>query len=444
MLETGAVSNEQNKRSREKRQSATRPHFFTDPWYKSGSKIEGKPENRTYVNSTATRARAGMLNVTAVSAMVVLILNDDSTFIRRRIAPMLLWEFVTSSIFGLTPISPYGVAATIITWKLPPVWKFALPKRFAWACASTMVSLCILFSFLGLTSMVRWVVAICIILTYMECSLDICCGCWLWNNYVAPIFGKEVCQECEVELPEHYNAGNNKAQFQNTATNSTGGTKLAEARQLVAMHKIVLFSKSSCRPCAKSKALLESIGLAYYAIEVDKCHDPLGFSAAMVELAGSRSFPSIFISGKYIGNLDDLRKLHETKKLTSLLQPPISAKLSPKASWKSSLASISQTSPFPNQAPISGPKVLPFDGQNDIIAGAPALQSRGSGGARQKYVVDSQQKYNVTELRPRRRSISECTSGSCSEVSGSHRKIPEYSLGDGEGQRGRGEGYVCY
>jgi hypothetical protein len=57
------------------------------------------------------------------------------------------YEFLSSSIFGLTPLAPVGFIATLLAIFLhpEPYWKAAKPKRFAWLVGLTLSVLCFTF-----------------------------------------------------------------------------------------------------------------------------------------------------------------------------------------------------------------------------------------------------------------------------------------------------------
>lgn len=104
-------------------------HFLTIPWYSLGSQLDGRAKDNRYMNDNAVRARAGLLNMTAWTVTLLLFTVDKPKFILYSVGPIVLWDMVTASIFGLTPLSPYGILGTILTMKMKPVWKPAEPKR---------------------------------------------------------------------------------------------------------------------------------------------------------------------------------------------------------------------------------------------------------------------------------------------------------------------------
>ena len=87
-----------------------------------------------YVNETATRARAGMLN--ALSAITIFLLTAaPETDPVIYVGPFVIFDMFVAAAFGLAPLSPVGVLGTTLTMWTRPVWKPSPPKRFAWILA---------------------------------------------------------------------------------------------------------------------------------------------------------------------------------------------------------------------------------------------------------------------------------------------------------------------
>ncbi len=83
------------------------------------------------------------------------------------------------------------------------------------------------------------------------------------------------------------------------------------------MATIVIYSTETCPYCVQAKKLLDSKGVTYTEIFVDK--NPAERDT-MVELSGRRTVPQIFIDGQHIGGCDDLYALDQAGKLDPLLQ----------------------------------------------------------------------------------------------------------------------------
>ncbi|TFK97133.1 thioredoxin-like protein [Pterulicium gracile] len=101
----------------------------------------------------------------------------------------------------------------------------------------------------------------------------------------------------------------------------------AQASQLVdglitsSQSKVVIFSKSTCPFCDRSKGLFESEfpGVGVEVVETDE--HPIGdeIRAYLAEKTGQRTVPNIFIiADGNVGN-DDLMALYRSEKLAELL-----------------------------------------------------------------------------------------------------------------------------
>jgi glutaredoxin 3 len=67
----------------------------------------------------------------------------------------------------------------------------------------------------------------------------------------------------------------------------------------------MVFSWSGCPFCKKAKALLDSKGAKYTALELDQMDDGQKYRAALAEKTGRTSMPNIFIKGVGIGGFGD-------------------------------------------------------------------------------------------------------------------------------------------
>jgi hypothetical protein len=116
--------------------------FLTHPWYSMGEAIPG--ECGLCINETATRARAGLLNILSGTTIFLLLAAPELDPVRY-VAPFVIFEMVSAAIFGLTPVSPAGIIGTVLTMKIRPVWKPIKPKRFAWTLGAALGVCCLTF-----------------------------------------------------------------------------------------------------------------------------------------------------------------------------------------------------------------------------------------------------------------------------------------------------------
>ncbi len=71
-----------------------------------------------------------------------------------------------------------------------------------------------------------------------------------------------------------------------------------------------------CPFCSRAKALLDSKGVSYREIDVDR--DP-ALRREMMERTGRRSVPQIYVGNTHVGGCDDLYALEYQGELDSLL-----------------------------------------------------------------------------------------------------------------------------
>lgn len=162
--------------------------FLTTPVFAMGQKIPGECDLR--INETATRARAGLLNILSSVTIFFLIARPDLDPVIY-VGPYVIFDMAVAALFGLTPLSPTGLIGTAMTMKLNPVWKPVKPKRFAWTLGAVMGITCLAFRLLGLSS--AWLISVlgvCFTLTWLEAVLGFCVGCWMH----AIFRGCEVCE----------------------------------------------------------------------------------------------------------------------------------------------------------------------------------------------------------------------------------------------------------
>jgi len=88
----------------------------------------------------------------------------------------------------------------------------------------------------------------------------------------------------------------------------------------VAAHDVVIFSKTYCPYCKKVKAIFsDELKVAASVVELDKKDNGAAIQAALLELTGQRTVPSVWIKGKHIGGCDDTAAAHGSGKLKGLL-----------------------------------------------------------------------------------------------------------------------------
>ncbi len=163
--------------------------LMSRPWWRMGQDLPGSAVPR--VNETATRARAGMLNALSATTIFLLIAAPELDPVLY-VGPYVIFDMFISATFGLTPLSPTGLVGTVATFRFPPQWKPAAPKRFAWILGGSLGVACVTMRLLHVeTSWLIGVVAICFVLTWLEATLGFCVGCWMHAKLIG-------CEECDV------------------------------------------------------------------------------------------------------------------------------------------------------------------------------------------------------------------------------------------------------
>lgn len=213
------------------------------------------------------------------------------------------WDMLAACLFGLTPLSPFGVLGTFLTRDVPPLWMPAQPKRFAWFLGVLMTTACIICNRLEQ----RWAnvgLAVgCIILTWLEAALGFCLGCWMWNHGVARLLGKEECVECKLVIVDNVDMEHSPK----------------EIHSVVEQHPVVVFSTGRCPYCVRAKAVLTMMGAAFHEVNLDDAEHQ-GLGASLYNLTGQDTVPNIWIGAKFIGGCDDLLALQQEGTLKDRLE----------------------------------------------------------------------------------------------------------------------------
>jgi glutaredoxin 3 len=91
-----------------------------------------------------------------------------------------------------------------------------------------------------------------------------------------------------------------------------------------ASHHVVIWSKSYCPHCNKTKALFQSLpnaqvkNIQIHDLDVMENGSLLQFH--LKNVTGSRTVPVVFVNNRYVGGNSDVQKLHQDGKLESVLQ----------------------------------------------------------------------------------------------------------------------------
>jgi len=152
--------------------------------------LERLPGKKTF-NVPAIRTRAGIVNVLVGIALASHLVYPES-FMVLYLSTFLLFDMLMAVAFGLTPLSPTGILATLLSLKLRSVPTPHLPKRFAWSMGASLAL--IIFTLYQMESDGIWVSIVLVVfyaLSWLDAVLGFCMGCWIYSK----LFD---CQSCRL------------------------------------------------------------------------------------------------------------------------------------------------------------------------------------------------------------------------------------------------------
>jgi hypothetical protein len=171
-------------------------------FYYLGHHINPSFPDEPYMDENAVRARAGILNILSWVLLGNILFFPDVMLINV-IYPIVGFEFLSSCLFGLTPIAPVGNLGSVLAVMIhsEPRWTPARPKRFAWVLGFGLSTLCFVFWQLGpqFKPGVLTTLLMCNALTWLESANGFCMGCFIFNYAIVPMFGYKTCVECSEE-----------------------------------------------------------------------------------------------------------------------------------------------------------------------------------------------------------------------------------------------------
>lgn len=92
------------------------------------------------------------------------------------------------------------------------------------------------------------------------------------------------------------------------------------AKAEIEANKVVVFSKSYCPFCTKTKELFTGLGVEYVVHELDKMGDDgPELQMALFKMTGQKSVPNVFVNGQHIGGNDDTQAAAKEGKLQEML-----------------------------------------------------------------------------------------------------------------------------
>ena len=87
----------------------------------------------------------------------------------------------------------------------------------------------------------------------------------------------------------------------------------------IANNKVVVFSKSYCPFCTKTKDLFDELGVDATVYELNQMDDGADIQDTLLAMTGQRTVPNTFINGKHVGGNDNVQSANKSGKLKELL-----------------------------------------------------------------------------------------------------------------------------
>lgn len=76
----------------------------------------------------------------------------------------------------------------------------------------------------------------------------------------------------------------------------------------IGAHDVVVFSKSYCPFCKKTKDLFDDLKVDATVYELNQMDDGADIQSALLELTGQNTVPNVFIKGEHVGGNDDCQR----------------------------------------------------------------------------------------------------------------------------------------
>lgn len=157
-------------------------------------------------NENEVRAAAGLTMVLGAVAFFLAILEQEYMPLQA-VTVLFFIEFVIRLTVGLH-YSPLGLAARALTYRQPPEWVSAKPKRFAWSIGLVLSFAMVVITNTGIRgALPATICLICLTLMWTEAVLGVCLGCELHaflvrRGWTTKDEEYEVCAGGACELPK--------------------------------------------------------------------------------------------------------------------------------------------------------------------------------------------------------------------------------------------------
>lgn len=88
---------------------------------------------------------------------------------------------------------------------------------------------------------------------------------------------------------------------------------------LIQQNDVVVFSKSYCPFCLKTKNAFKDMGVDAKVLELDLMTDGDIYQSELLKMTSQKTVPNVFVKGKHLGGNDDTQKAKASGKLAELL-----------------------------------------------------------------------------------------------------------------------------
>ena len=89
--------------------------------------------------------------------------------------------------------------------------------------------------------------------------------------------------------------------------------------ELIKTSRVVIFSKTTCPYCAKTKELFKSLNESYISVELDQIDEGAAIRDYLYEKTGQKTVPNVYVKGTHLGGCDNTLKAHTEGRLAKLL-----------------------------------------------------------------------------------------------------------------------------
>jgi hypothetical protein len=160
----------------------------------------------TVFDENQVRAAAGLTMVVGAVAFVYAYFNRNYLPLQV-VTTFFAAEFLIRVVHGLR-YSPVGLVARLLTWRYPPQWVSATPKRFAWTLGLGLSVAMAVITNSGVRGLLpRTICLICLTLMWLESVVGLCIGCEIYGfaarrRWIGKSEAFEVCAHGVCEVPQ--------------------------------------------------------------------------------------------------------------------------------------------------------------------------------------------------------------------------------------------------